>query len=202
MQRILFLVHVLLCCITAQAQVQFGVKAGGNISNVRSKYGVNHNARIGFQGGVFSHIAIDDKFAVRPEALYAVKGYKFPATQFNSGGTVGLSYINVPVLAVYQPAKQLQLLAGPEAGILIKANSYFDGKNHDVTNNFNRKFDLGIIAGGLYAFTNQVAADLRLNYSLMAIQKGTLTDQLGNVIGTAADGYNISVQLSFNYAFK
>ena len=201
MKQILFLFHVIICCGVAQAQVQFGVKAGGNISSQRSSYGAGNKARAGFQAGIFSDISIDKKFSVRPELIYAIKGYAFTATQFSTSGTMGFRYINFPVLVGYRPTKELELLAGPELGWLLGVNAHSSGQNNDVTRLYKRKFDLGLIAGALYAFTDKFAADLRIIYGIQALFNGLATDQYGNDLGTVKDRYNLSLQLGVNYTF-
>jgi hypothetical protein len=188
--------------ITTNAQLTFGIKAGANMSDTRTKSITNYTARFGFQAGAFCNIDIDKQFAVRPEILYAVKGYKFPAAQFNTGGTLSFNYINVPLLASYKASGKVRLLAGPELGFLLHVNSYFDKTDHDVSKNFNGKFDVSAVLGGIYSFTNAIAADIRFCYGLAPTIKGQLTDPQGNFIGgTYRDNYNISLQLGLNYSF-
>ncbi len=52
----------------AQAQVQFGVKAGANLSGIT---GDNEGleSKIGFNAGVFAEIPVATKFSVKPEAV-------------------------------------------------------------------------------------------------------------------------------------
>ena len=90
----------------ANAQISFGIKGGLNLSNVKFPGSPNNKTRLGFNAGLLTQVSIFKKFIVQPELLYSVKGHKFPATNFNGGGTLSLNYISVPVLVGFRPIKK------------------------------------------------------------------------------------------------
>ena len=125
------------------AQFRYGVKGGFNFANVKHIGSTDNKMRLGFNTGFFMQIGIVKQFMIQPEILYSVKGYSFPATVYNSNGTLRLNYLAIPVLARFSRAAGFALLFGPEFGLLLNANSEFDGKDHDVSRNF-RKLDIGV----------------------------------------------------------
>lgn len=91
----------------SSAQVQIGVRAGLNLSNVTAKDSDGEDVydgtslNPGFNAGVTFDIAIADGFYVQPAALVSTKGFKYK----ESGGTATFSptYIEVPVNFIYKP---------------------------------------------------------------------------------------------------
>lgn len=104
----------------AHGQVQIGVRAGLNLSNVTAKDAdgdkvfTNTSLNPGFHAGLTFDIAVADEFYVQPAALFSTKGFKTK----ESGATVTFSpsYIEVPVNFIYKPelgSGRLLLGVGP-----------------------------------------------------------------------------------------
>ncbi|KQB44240.1 OMP b-brl 2 multi-domain protein [Flavobacterium daejeonense] len=147
-------------------QVNYGVKVGGNLTNLRVDAGdvgtVVFKSNVGFQGGAFAEIKVADKFAVQPEALFSYESSEISGADFN------LSYINVPVMAKYYASEKISLQVGPQIGFLVGAKAKMDGEKEDIkddlaTTNFGLNFGLG------YNFTEKVAVDFRYNVGLTDI---------------------------------
>jgi len=77
----LFLISVILCLVaTAHAQIRFGVKAGGNFSNLYvsgDRTGINNDqykGRLGYHFGGVMEYSISEMFAIQPELMYLNHG--------------------------------------------------------------------------------------------------------------------------------
>jgi opacity protein-like surface antigen len=182
-------------------QISFGVKAGLNLSNVKNVGSTDDKARLGLNGGLLTEIKISKKFIVRPEVLYSIKGHKFPATAFNSGGILSLNYISIPLFFGFRPTDKFTILLGPEFSFLTNANSKFDGSNHDVSKNY-RKFDFAIDLGATYTIIKSLGVELRYSYGFEDLVDVTYTDQNGNDIGKGRIGSNRVFQLGVFYKFS
>jgi hypothetical protein len=145
--------------IQSYAQVSFGVKAGLNISNVKDFSSVS-KTRLGVHGGLLAEVGISKNFILQPELLYSVKGFKSPQSQISGEAIVSLNYISVSLLGGFRANKNIVILLGPEFNFLTKANSRFDGINHDLSNIY-RKFDMAIDLGVAY----HIQKDLAWNFA-------------------------------------
>lgn len=167
MKKIILSVAAVLTFGFVNAQdVKFGVKVGGNLTNIRVDAGdvgtVVFKSNVGGQAGAFAEIKVVEKFAVQPEALFSYESSEISGVDFN------LSYVNVPVMAKYYVSDKISLQAGPQIGFLVAAKAKMDGESEDVkdqlkTTNFGLNFGLG------YSFTEKVAVDFRYNVGLTEI---------------------------------
>jgi hypothetical protein len=183
----------------SSAQVNIGAKAGLNLSTAKNIATDNNKAKWGANAGILAQFNIQKKFMIQPEVLYSAKGFKFSTQSGN--GTLNFSYISIPILAGFRPSEKFTVLLGPELGFLTKANSKFEGTNNDVTENF-RKFDLGIDIGIAYTIKNGWGIEFRYNHGFDDLVDVTITDTLGNEIGTDKRGSNRVLQLGLFYKFS
>jgi len=90
--------------VTQAQKTTFGIRAGVNFTNLNGKdeAGTKYDNKLktGYHAGVTADIPVASEFFVQPGLLFSTKGTKFP----NSDGTVGLSYLEVPVNFLYKPA--------------------------------------------------------------------------------------------------
>ena len=181
-------------------QITVGIKSGLNISNTKDIAPPGSSARLGFNAGLLSVIGISKKIIVQPEVLYSVKGYRFPATAFNSNGIASFNYISVPLLFGYRVADKFTILAGPEFNFLTNVNSRFDDTNHDISKNF-RKFDLAIDIGLVYNVKNDWGVEVRYSRSFKDLVNGIFTDSNGNETGEKTIGSHRVFQIGLFYKF-
>jgi Outer membrane protein beta-barrel domain len=182
-------------------QINFGVKAGLNISNTKDIAPAGNTAKLGFNAGFITSININKIFIIQPELLYSVKGYKFPGTPYNSNGTASFNYISVPLLLGYCITDKLTVLAGPELNFLTNANSKFDGSNYDISKNF-RKFDLAVDLGVVYKIKNGLGMEVRYSHSLKDLANVIILDPFGNEIEERKVGSHRVFQIGLFYKFK
>lgn len=139
MRKLYLLTLLLLCSLTASAQLQgpttirqdhnaysgldapnagIGFKAGVNFANLHGSDKDLLGAISGhtnFHAGIFAQIALGEFFSVQPELLYSRKGYE------RNDSTFRLNYFDVPVLAVFSISDNFSVHLGPQVGFMIAA---------------------------------------------------------------------------------
>ncbi|WP_018630855.1 porin family protein [Niabella aurantiaca] len=156
-RKTLFLLLLSAIAGTAMAQVQFGVRAGANFSNVTAKDADDNKMSTsllpGFHVGVTADMAIADEFYLQPALLFNTKGYQYK--QSESSVTVALNqhpyYLELPVNFIYKPALgngHLLLGAGPYIAYgvggrwKLKAESGSSSFERDGSLEFKRDYSL------------------------------------------------------------
>lgn len=186
-----------------RSKISFGMKIGGNYSNVYDSEGEDFNAdyKLGFAGGVFLAVPIGQFFGIQPELLYSQKGYK------SSGSILGFDYkltrtsnfIDVPILFALKPSSMVTVLLGPQYSYLIKQTDVFDNPISDVVveeefeNDNIRKNILGFI-GGIDVNISDFVVGARVSWDLQNNNgDGTSTiPRYKNVLGQLTIGYRFN----------
>ena len=169
---------------TTEKRFDFGVKSGGNISNIINSYplpssmGINH--KIGFYFGGFVNIRFSEKLKLQPELLYSNQGYnaeyfhreinfnydyKFRQTQ---------SYIYLPIVLQYYFLTKMNVELGMQAGYFISSRrkvtetslSNGEGQTSSDLSDSDR-FDFGFNLGAGYDLNEHLRINVR--YSLGVI---------------------------------
>lgn len=185
MKKILLTAAAVFAISFANAQdVKFGAKAGLNLSSLANAEGAK--TQVGFHLGGYATISVSDKFAVQPELLYSAQGAKF------EGGSLNLSYINIPVMAKFNVADKFNLEVGPQVGLLMSATQKFSGGSLDVKEGY-KTMDFGLNFGAGYDVAENINVGLRYCLGLSQLEKELATGQ------TATK--NTNIQLSLGYRF-
>lgn len=152
-------------------QMRAGVKGGLNVSNLYVDEVDDENARFGFNVGFYGQILSSDVFAIQPELLFSTKGSKieYGGNFFDQTVKYNLSYLDLPVLAVFKLGEDAEIHVGPYIGYLLGANISHDGDlgsgTDDIDRDHLKSFDYGLSGGfGLNFGSLQVGA--RYNYGL------------------------------------
>ena len=183
---------------------KFGIKGGVNLTNMYVKDVSDENMKVGFNAGFFAKLPVTRGFSIQPELLYTSKGAKETYNNFVEGKgeyRFNLNYIELPVLAVFNVAKNFNVHVGPYVSYLAAANIKDlkdDGTIHDIKDldaeNFNR-FDYGV-AGGLGIDISNFTLGARYNYGFREIGKsGSLSGQL------TKDSKNSAISLYIGIGF-
>ncbi|WPP53444.1 porin family protein [Catalinimonas niigatensis] len=155
----------LLLSSAATAQVTFGLKAGGMLSNTAlvepDSLSGSGDAKISYLLGGFMNVPINDKFSIQPELLYANKG----------GKDFYQHYINLPVMLQYNLTDKFKLEAGPEISYLLASYSQWYDLNGNRSNryrqHFTKDFDISINVGVSYALLDRLNIGLRYNMGIV-----------------------------------
>jgi hypothetical protein len=138
--------------------VNFGAKAGLNISNVWDATGNDFaaDAKAGFAGGVFLGVPIGSVLGFQPEILVSQKGFRGTGTLGGEAWTLHrtASYVDIPLQLQIRPAPMVTLLVGPQYSYLFRTRNVFtQGSNSVViTEEFEneniRRNIFGLVFGG------------------------------------------------------
>lgn len=181
----------------AQQQVKFGPKAGVNFSNISGLD--NAEMKTGFHVGAVAEIKFNEKFSIQPEVVYSAQGTKF--TSNNSEVKWNNDYINIPIMAKYYIVDGFSVEAGPQVGILAKAEQEgtymgYTGTN-DVKDNY-KSVDFGVNFGLAYDLPQGFFVNARYNLGLSKIGEDVT---VGNVTYKADDNKNSVIQVGVGYKF-
>ena len=184
---------------------KFGIKGGLNLTNLYVDDVKDENIKAGFNAGIYAKIPVTKGFSIQPELLYSNKGAKITYDNLFGEGEYrfNLHYVELPLLAVINVAKNFNLHAGPYASWLAGANvTKIDDDNNSVdevadleVENFNR-IDYGL-AGGFGIDIQNFTIGARYNYGLREIGKS------GSVSGEATkNSKNSAINIYLGFAFQ
>lgn len=153
--RYTFVVLLLLgACTFTNAQKQFGVKGGASLTffnENQQQFGESPQTELGYFGGIFLDIPIDDNFHIQPELLYK--------------GVGEFQFINAPIYVEYDVAEHISLLVGPSL------NYFFDF--------FINKFKIRADVSAAYHFTENVEFNLKYTLGLEEFSPNVLFFGIG-----------------------
>lgn len=130
--------------------VQFGIKAGANLADVKTDLYSNRRNKWDFHAGLLAHIHFNPHLALQPEIVYSRQGFKQQIAS-NSELDMRLHYINIPVLIQYMN-KGFRLETGPQIGFLINAEGQvstgqqYEMKSYLKQTDFSWAFGLGYVS--------------------------------------------------------
>ncbi|MBS1564867.1 MAG: PorT family protein [Bacteroidetes bacterium] len=182
---------------------KFGIKGGVNLTNLYVDNVKDENMKVGFNAGLYAKVPLSRVVSIQPELLYSQKGAKLTYDNvFGSGEyRFNLNYVEVPVSAVFNVAKNLNLHVGGYASYLANANVKRMNDNGEAStiadlneDNFHR-FDYGLL-GGVGVDVQNFTIGARYNYGLHEIGKsGSLS---GNV---TSNSKNSAINLFIGFGF-
>jgi hypothetical protein len=200
MKQLFSFLPAFMICTNLCAQVNTSVKAGASFANLYYKQMGSSQGRLTGYGGVSFNIDLQKQFFFQPEALYSIRGYRYPASAMSNAGTVTFGYITAPLLVGYKPAKNFSILAGPELGYMVRARSRFDGESYNILAAVNRRFNIDADAGIAWNISSDLTLDARFSFGVTAIYRGVMTDENGGNLVDVKDGYHRVLQVGFSLA--
>lgn len=212
MKKSILILYALFLCVTVMAQsqkVKLGLKAGLNISSLTfDESELNSTSKAGFTAGFMVEIPMAKNFSIQPELLYSQQGTKtsfsdIDVTNSNFSSTIQLDYLNIPVMLKYYVAKGLSVQAGPQIGILLKANNKYqdnflgyENKESFDLKEYSTGIDTSVNFGLGYQFKDKFYTDLRYTISYSnAFKKGDVNHFINH------DMKNRVFQVTFGYFF-
>jgi hypothetical protein len=190
------------------AQVDFGVKAGPNLSTWII-YGQANPSLLGYNVGLVARIPVSQRFFVGSGVVFNTRG-----TAHYDLDVERLSYLSIPVQIGFKIGRRLQIMAGTDFGFLLAA------VNKDIYANggmnispFFRTVDVGFDGSVRYGFTKNLGIDFSYIRSLQGILKpnqpfvnnpqGTATDPGTTTPVYVKDNFvNSSFQMGIYYFFN
>lgn len=177
MKKVVLMLAAVLMSMSALAQVQFGVKAGFDMTNFwgsDTKHGMQPN----YQVGALMEYKFHDKLAISPEVVFASQGGKFDHTTYT------VNYINVPVMLKCYVAPSFSIDFGPQLGINVysKVTGELLGEKTtlDVKDD-TKAVDFGLGLGGTYNLTENAFVQARYTMGLTKVYDGNRDIKNGNI---------------------
>ncbi len=177
---------------------KLGIRGGLNLSNLYVQEVGDDNVKPGVNAGLFAKLPIARGVSIQPEVNYSMKGAQinYNNVLFGSGKyRYNLNYVETPILAVFNVARNFNIHVGPYAGFLVSAkvkNVDESGNVNGVTelnkNNFN-SIDYGAV-GGIGFDIENVTLGARYNYGLREVGKeGRASDLTNNAKNSVLSFY-------------
>jgi len=185
----------------SRPRARAGIKGGLNVSNLITDEVTDKNARYGFHAGVYAQLFAKEGFAIQPELNYSTKGNKVTTTfgVIDQETKFNLSYLDIPVLAVFKLGNAAEIHAGAYWAYLVGANIDTDGDLGNGFVEFDRdnfdNWDYGLV-GGIGFNLGAVQLGARYNYGLNTIARSSgAKAMLGDTKNSVGQIY-----LAFNFA--
>jgi hypothetical protein len=160
MLSLLFFVSVV---FAQSSNVQFGLKAGANLSALKTGDQLSDH-KPGYYVGGLAHIHLSKHFALQPEAVYSSQGAEYSTSKTK------LNYVNVPVLGQYMFGNGLRLQTGPQVGFLTSAKTKNAGEEISIKNSM-KDTDFAWSFGTSYLTKLGLGIDGRYTLGLRDISK-------------------------------
>ncbi|MFT3793947.1 porin family protein [Flavobacterium sp.] len=179
--------------VSQAQQFKFGPKAGLNISTLVGGDASDDNKMlIGYHVGGVAEIKFG-RFALQPEIQYSRQGtqtdggLKFGSGELTYDSKTRMDYLNLLIMARFYAFKGFSIEAGPQAGILLSAETEYKNTNkatqkRDVKHYYDST-DFGINAGFGYDFSNGIFTGLRYTMGVLSISEDMDFDVRSSVIG-------------------
>lgn len=213
MKKVVIVAIIAMMAVAANAQVQFGVRGGLNVSKESDQiitavienggteeinFSNDMKWRTGVNVGGFVNIQESDKFDLEIGLSYSMLGYNDKIIEIDGRGereldhNVTSHYLTIPVAEKFYPAGNgFYLELGPQLGILLSKKATIDGgDSYTPFKDNNRTLDFGILGGAGYVFPNGMFLNARYIHGL------TETCKI-----FSSGGKNRNLQLSLGYMF-
>ena len=195
MKKIILAIAILITLSSNAQKINFGIKAGLNMSMLTGSKDQIMSSTNGFFAGALLEFKILEKIALQPELLFSEQGAKFESKNLTSSTTMKTDYLIVPIMVKYYLKRGLFLEAGPQAGFLISAKQDVENRITNTSTSENIKddtkvFDMSANVGIGYDIFDKVVTQIRYCIGI------TNTSTLENT-----DIKNGVFQLSVGYKF-
>ena len=227
MKKLIVTIAALALSLGAFAQINFGVKVGGNLANISGVIGEDsgldfgdiakvtpsQSMKLGLNAGVFAEYMVMPMLGIQVEANFSMQGVntKVESTSALAGiaSTTkyvwSVNYVNVPILAKAHFGP-ISAYVGPQLGFAtgfnVKTTTISGDKqtteNDKYTDDYNT-LDLSLVLGAQYKLTENIGVDARYNIGLTNVFPAKKNDK-GEVTADAWGKQGV-VQLGVFYAF-
>ncbi|WP_169744676.1 porin family protein [Siansivirga zeaxanthinifaciens] len=203
--KIIFLFVFLVAQISNSQELQFGAKAGLNLTTISGDETEELEGKVSFHLGGYAELNISEKFTLQPEVLYSRQGTKesYDDDSFSSDYVYTFDYLNMPVMFKYYILESFSIELGSQIGVLISSKAEYQESeyNNSYTEDlkkFINAIDYGANIGFGYKLANGLNFSARYYLGLSNIKKDDNTD------GTYDAGklYNNVFQVSVGFTFN
>lgn len=168
-------------CFASKAQINVGVKAGGNLARFLSL-----EPKLGFHGGLMAETSIFEKRVLRAELVLSKKGVKMPSATYVHGQYLNTNvdadfwYLELPLMLKFHLFDRLSIMPGFQVGAQLDRNIVLTDTEGTAEFYGDRKFEYSLLGGLAYDFdTIPISLDSRFTWSFI----GSGVDQTAYQIG-------------------
>lgn len=185
MKKIILTVLALTISVGAFAQINWGVKTGVNISNIRD---TDYGAKPSIYAGAFAEMQFNYFLTFQAELIYSRQGGydKVNGTKM----WARLNYLNIPVIAKFNVWKKLTLDTGPQFGFMLNSKLKTKSGGTTVKRSIHdtKTFEFAWAFGATYRLTEKIDLSARYNLGLSKVVKHT-DDKPKNGVFQIGAGY-------------
>lgn len=179
MKRIVtFIVALALCGGVYAQDFGFGLRLGGNFSQIDGDMASGYN-KIGYHIGIFTSYPFGSVSSANLELSYSSKGARNTEIQ----QVTVLDYVEISLLYAIKLTEKIEILAGIQPSVLTNLSVTEGGVDKGEIFDY-KKLDIPVAIGLRLYLNPHIAIEGRLSYSLPSISKiGNAKGLLGNYYG-------------------
>jgi hypothetical protein len=164
---------------TTQAQVQFGVKAGGNFATQTGSDAGESRTLFSGNAGVFLKLPVQRGVSVQPELVYSGQGARYDVNRVTS--SYHANYLNIPILLKFTHGSGAYLETGPQFGFLTSASVHEGGNSTNDKDSYHSSDFAWVFGVGYKIPQSPVGIDFRYNVGLSNVQDRDFTGNDGSI---------------------
>jgi hypothetical protein len=180
MKKLVLILFAGISFATANAQFQFGVKAGANFTTLSDDQGNSDRTQFNFNAGVFAKMPIARFVSFQPELVYSGQGSRYD----DGAGGIGaqhLNYFNIPLLFKFAHRSGFFFETGPQVGFLLSATQKDQGFNLDLKPYTNSADFSWVFGFGFKIPESPVGIDFRYNVGISNINNNSVPGNNGTI---------------------
>lgn len=182
---VLFLSYFLISDVYAQTLTAKGIKAGFQLANLTGGFeqlnGVEKKFFAGGEVGGFVVYSFNERFGIRPEVNYSMKGGKWEGNSSIQAESevveMKLNYLEIPILCQYNLSMnnktvQPYLLAGPAIGFFLNGTMKHKIDSNETESDIDSKdvdTNFGLVLGLGTTINNMFMLNIKYNLGLNTI---------------------------------
>ena len=179
MKKLILILIILAPIIVSAQRFKGGVLLGMNVSQIDGDLYAGYN-KAGLVGGAYVLTNFQEKWGAQMEIRYAAKGSATPK-YYSFIKKYRLQYIEIPVLAQYEPINKLKIQMGLSFGYLFSAEQS-DGGEYVKFDEIPSHGEIALCTGLNYSFLNHFDVNARFSYSAIPV----FSNYTGSTWGTSA----------------
>ena len=171
MKKMVFVFLFIGCSYALQAQLQFGVKGGYNMTSFYANpfLGVTYSSKSDFNAGFLFSLPIGGGLSFQPEVVYSGEGAYVDVSGLK--GDYNLQRLNFPLLLKFKAPLGYFIETGPQIGFLLSGDLTEDGFGSSNIKNDTMSPAYSWTAGVGYQLPMNLGLDVRYNFGLSNIAK-------------------------------
>lgn len=175
--------HFVLYPTISHAQTKIGLHTGAHICHIDFDIAEPYT---GYYAGLNTRLPLTEKWAISTHLNYAKKGWGFGRVEpLDEEGKMHHQYLDLQIAGAYSLTPSLSLLAGMEAGRLLKTRRE---PTEVFFEDLYQKGNFGLLLGVGYAVVKSLRIEAKYVHGLSYLVREYQTDVDGNSLGEVKSG--------------